>query len=219
MSEKIIDFLLKLKQNNDREWFKENKHHFEEAKQEFKNMVDFLIPALAVSTPALANLEAKDTIFRIYRDVRFGKDKSPYKTSMGAILAPGGRKSTFAGHYLHIEPGGSFLAGGLYAPPSDVLKKIRLEIYYNSAEFKGIINSENFKKHFNLFEDHKLKRPPVGFDKNFEDIELLKYKSYTIINNIKDNEICSGDFLQNAVGIFELMNPFNSFLNRGLVEG
>ena len=215
---KIIEFLKDLKENNNRDWFKANKQYFEEAKQEFHDMVEYLIPALSVSNPALSNLEAKDTIFRIYRDVRFGKDKSPYKISMGAIMAPRGRKSQIAGHYLHIEPGGSFLAGGSYSPPSDRLKNIRSEIYYNSAEFKTIISAVDFKKYFGEIEGSKLKRPPVGFPKDFEGIELLKFKDYTVFHRIDDSDISSPDFLNNAVGIFEKMNPFNDFLNRALVS-
>ena len=214
---KIIEFLIDLKENNNRDWFKANKEYFEEAKQEFQDMVEYLIPALAVTNPALANLEAKDTIFRIYRDVRFGKDKSPYKISMGAIMAPGGRKSQFAGHYFHIEPGGSFLAGGSYSPPSDRLKNIRSEIYYNSSEFKSIISAVDFKKYFGEIEGSKLKRPPVGFPKDFEDIELLKLKDYTVFHRIDDSAVSNPDFLSNAVGIFEKMNPFIGFLNRALV--
>ncbi|MFK5856450.1 MAG: DUF2461 domain-containing protein [Bacteroidota bacterium] len=213
---KIIEFLVDLKENNDRDWFKSNKPFFEEAKQEFTNMVEYLIPALAVSNPMLSNLEAKDTIFRIYRDVRFGKDKSPYKISMGAIMAPGGRKSTKAGHYLHIEPGGSFLAGGSHSPPSDRLKNIRSEIYYNSSEFNSIIASADFKKYFGEIEGSKLKRPPIGFPKDFEDIELLKFKDYTIFHKIEDKAISDSKFLNHTVGIFEKMNPFIEFLNRAI---
>jgi len=215
---KIIEFLEDLKENNNRDWFKANKQYFEETKHEFTEMVEYLILSLVVTNPALSNLEAKDTIFRIYRDVRFGKDKSPYKISMGAIMAPGGRKSQFAGHYFHIEPGGSFLAGGSYSPPSDRLKNIRSEIYYNSAEFKSIISAIDFKKYFGEIEGSKLKRPPVGFPKDFEGIELLKFKDYTVFHRIDDSDISSPDFLNNAVGIFEKMNPFNDFLNRALVS-
>jgi uncharacterized protein (TIGR02453 family) len=213
---KIIEFLVDLKENNNRDWFKANKSYFEEVKQEFKDMVDYLIPSLAVTNPALANLEAKDTIFRIYRDVRFGKDKSPYKISMGAIMAPGGRKSSFAGHYFHVEPGGSFLAGGAYSPPSDILKNIRSEIYYNSDEFKSIILDANFVKYFGEIEGSKLKRPPVGFPKDFADVELLKFKDYTVFHKIDDSDISNPKFLKTAIGIFEKMNPFIGFLNRAI---
>ena len=216
MNTKILGFLNQLKENNNRDWFKANNKYYEEARSEFKSIVENLIPALAVSNPLLANLEAKDTIFRIYRDVRFSKDKSPYKIGMGAIIAPSGRKSLYAGHYLHIEPGNSFLAGGSYSPPTERLKNIRWEIYYNCEEFKSIINSVDFKKLFSEIEGSKLVRPPVGFPKDFEDIELLKYKDYTVFHKIDDKAVESSDFLLNSVDIFNKMNPFNEFLNRAL---
>ncbi len=216
MSEKIIEFLSKLKENNNRDWFKANKPYFEEVKNDFSDMVAHLIRALAVTNSEIANLEAKDTIFRIYRDVRFGKDKSPYKISMGAIIAPGGRKSYYAGHYLHVEPGGSFLAGGLWRPPSDKLKKVRSEIYYNSSEFKSIISDVDFKRYFGGIEGSKLVRPPVGFPKDFADIDLLKFKDFIVSHQIDDNEVVNAGFMETSINIFEKMNPFIGFLNRAL---
>ncbi len=216
MSNIIIDFLSELKVNNDREWFNKNKPYFEKAKNEFYQLVEALIPAIAKSSPQVANLEVKDTIFRIYRDVRFSKDKSPYKTQMGAYIAPGGRKSVYAGHYIHVEPGNSFLAGGSYCPQSDKLKNIRSEILYNIDEFKSILNQSKFKKLFNEISGSKLVRPPVGFPKDFEDIELLKFKDYTIFHPVADEFFNDPDFLRKSVSIFECMNPFNEFLNRAI---
>lgn len=216
MSKKIIDFLSDLKQNNDRDWFKENKAYYDEARSEFVTMVEYLIPRLAVFNPGINNLQSKDTIFRIYRDVRFSKDKSPYKTQMGAYISPDGRKSLYAGYYLHIEPGNSFIAGGSYCPQSDALKKIRSEIYYNIVEFKSIINNSKFKELFGEIQGSTLVRPPVGFPKDFDDIDLLKFKDYTIFNPIKDEFVADSKFLDKAVGIFEAMNPFNNFLNRAI---
>ncbi len=216
MSTKVLEFLSTLKENNDRDWFKANKQYYEEARAEFKSMVENLIPALAITNPLLGNLEAKDTIFRIYRDVRFSKDKSPYKIGMGAYMAPGGRKSLLAGYYLHIEPGNSFLAGGSYCPKGDYLKSIRSEIYYNNSEFNTILNSDNFKKLFGEIEGSRLKRPPVGFPKDFEDIELLKFKDYTILHRIDDEAVERPDFLRTSVDVFNKMNPFIEFLNRAL---
>ena len=216
MSTKVLKFLSELKENNDRDWFKANKQYYEEARIEFKGMVENLISALAFTNPRLANLEAKDTIFRIYRDVRFSKDKSPYKIAMGAYMAPGGRKSLLAGHYLHIEPGNSFLAGGSHCPPGDKLKSIRSEIYYNNSEFNAILNSGDFKRLFGELVGDKLKRPPVGFPKDFEDIDILKFKDYTIFQKIDDKAVERSDFLKASVDIFEKMNPFIDFLNRAL---
>ena len=216
MSKKIINFLSELKQNNDREWFKEHKSDYEEARAEFVKMVEYLIPALAKYNSEIANLQINDTIFRIYRDVRFSKDKSPYKSQMGAYLAPGGRKSIQAGYYLHIEPGNSFVAGGSYCPAGDLLKKIRSEIYYNVKEFNSIIKSEDFENLFGNIQGSKLVRPPVGFPKDFEEIDLLKYKDYTIFYPVDDKTIMKPNFPDKAIEIFEKMNPFNDFLNRAI---
>ena len=216
MSTKVLKFLSELKENNDRDWFKANKQYYEEARNEFKSIVENLIPALAITNPRLANLEAKDTIFRIYRDVRFSKDKSPYKIAMGAYMAPRGRKSSLAGHYLHIEPGNSFLAGGSHCPPGDLLKEIRSEIQYNNLEFKAILNSGDFKKLFGEIVGDRLKRPPIGFPKDFEDIELLKFKDYTILHKIDDKAVERPDFLRTSIDVFNKMNPFIDFLNGAL---
>ena len=216
MSTKVLEFLNELKENNDRDWFKANKQYYEEARNEFISMIENLIPALAVTNPLINNLAVKDTVFRIYRDVRFSKDKSPYKTAFGAYMAPGGRKSMLPGHYFHIEPGNSFLAGGSHNPQGDRLKSIRSEIYYNSAEFKSIINADNFKKLFGELSGDKLVRPPIGFPKDFEDIDLLKFKEFIVIHKISDSSVGKSNLVNRSVDIFEKMNPFIGFLNRAL---
>jgi len=216
MSSKIISFLKELKKNNDREWFKANKDKYDEARAEFVTMVEYLIRALSSFNPAIKNLEPKDAIFRIYRDVRFSKDKSPYKTQMGAYMAPGGRKSPYAGYYIHIEPGNSFIAGGSYCPPNDILKKIRSEIFFNVDEFKKLIDNNKFKELFQEIQGSKLVRPPVGFPKDFEDIDLLKFKDYTIFNPVDDSTVCDSGFPDKAIKVFKAMNPFNDFLNRAI---
>ncbi len=216
MSNIIIDFLTELQENNNREWFTENKKKYEEARHAFNSMVEVLIPALAVSNPELANLQVKDTVFRIYRDIRFSKDKTPYKTQMGAYIAPGGRKSLFAGYYIHIEPGASMLAGGSYCPQSDILKKIRAEIYYNIDEFKSILEEKKFKSLFGTINGSKLVRPPVGFDKTFPDIDLLKYKDYTVVHQVPNEFFSNPDFIKNTVKVFNEMKKLNDFLNRSV---
>jgi uncharacterized protein (TIGR02453 family) len=216
MNKKIIEFLTDLSENNNRDWFKTNKDYYEEARGEFISMVENLIPALAVTNPLIGNLAVKDTIFRIYRDVRFSKDKSPYKTAFGAYIAPGGRKSMLPGHYFHIEPGNCFVAGGSHNPQSDHLKSIRSEIYYKSSEFNSIINEDDFVKLFGELIGDKLKRPPIGFPTDFDDIELLKFKEYIVIHKFDDKTVERLDFLNLAVAVFEKMNPFIEFLNRAL---
>ena len=150
--------------------------------------------------------------------MRFSKDKSPYKTNFGAYLVPGGKKSDRAGVYLQIAPGDSFLAGGSYAPPPDILKKIRSEVYYNIAEFKKIIQSKDFIKNFGELRGSKLVRPPVGFPADFDDIELLKYKDYIVFSKIEDDMVTSPKLAKHIVKLTKIMKPFDDFLNRAIEE-
>jgi len=216
MNSLIINFLSQLKVNNNREWFSENKPKFEEARKTFEIFANSLIKEISLFENRVTGLEAKKTIFRIYRDVRFSKDKTPYKTSFGSYIAPGGRKSIFAGYYLHIEPGRSFLAGGMYSPAKENLAKIRQEILYNVDEYKSLINDKSFKANFENVKGEKLKRPPKGFPVDFSDIELLKHKDYIVIHNMSDDLLLKDNFLEYSSKVFESMKPLNNFLNRSL---
>jgi len=211
-----LDFLKELKANNNREWFNENRKTYESAKTEFESLVNNLIPKIYEFDPEIGSLTAKQCVFRIFRDVRFSKDKSPYKVNMGGFMSKGGRKGFHSGYYVHIEPGKSFLGGGIYMPPADVLKKIRQEIMYNVDEYKNIINNPAFKKIFTQMEGEKLKRPPKGFPADFPDIELLKYKSYVVLHEVKDKNILSENFENNIIDVFKTMYPLNEFLNKAL---
>ncbi len=212
----VLEFLNELKVNNTREWFELNRKQYVMAKTEFEKFLNGLIPAVYSFDSEIGSLTAKDCIFRIFRDVRFSKDKSPYKTNMGGFICKGGRKGAYAGYYVHIEPGNSMLAGGIYMPPPDILKKARQEVYYNADEFKGILNANDFKKTFRVMEDDKLIRPPKDFPADFKDIDLLKYKSYTVFRAVTDEALLNKNFLEYAAGVFKVMHPFNRFINRGL---
>jgi uncharacterized protein (TIGR02453 family) len=212
----VLEFLDKLKVNNTREWFEANRKQYVMAKTEFEKFLNGLIPAVFSFDPEIGSLTAKDCIFRIFRDVRFSKDKSPYKTNMGGFICKGGRKGAYAGYYVHIEPGNSMLAGGIYMPPPDILKKARQEIYFNADEFKGILNAKDFKRNFKVMEDDKLIRPPKDFPADFKDIDLLKYKSYTVFHAMTDEVVMSKNLPEYIAGVFKVMHPFNRFLNRGL---
>ncbi len=213
----ILDFLSKLKENNNREWFQANKNFYEEAKSEVETFVDDLIPRMAVFEPSLKYVTAKECMFRIFRDVRFSKDKVPYKTNMGAWITKGGRKSPGPGYYLHIQPGESMLAGGVYMPEPDKLKKIRQEVYYNAEEFKSILNEKTAQKYFNGLSDwDKQKLAPRDFPKDFPDIDLLKYRHYTITHMLDDKQVVKLDFSKIVIKVFGLMKPLNDFLERAL---
>lgn len=211
-----IIFLQQLKENNNREWFAENKTTYEQARKHFEEFVSTLIIETSLFDRKITELEAKKTIFRIYRDVRFSKNKTPYKTSFGSYISPGGRKSVFAGYYLHIEPGASFLAGGMHLPPSENLAKTRQEILYNVDEYKSILNNKDFITNFGTIKGEKLKRPPKGFNADFADIELLKNKEFIVIHNISDDIVFRDDFMNYVLTIFKSMKPLNDFLNRSL---
>ncbi len=217
MFEKSYSFLQLIKQNNNREWYHANKNIYNEAKLEFEHVNELLLHKMAAIDTSLISLTPKDCIFRIFRDVRFSKDKSPYKTNFGSFIAAGGRKAGNAGYYLHLEPGGSFIAGGIYMPPSPVLKAIRQDIYEHTNEFKKII-AEAKKSGFEGFFGDKLSGAPRGFPKDFPDIELLKHKSYGLSKYIPDGEITNDIALKNIINDFQNLHSLIQFLNEAIAN-
>ena len=211
----ILSFLSDLKNNNNREWFDLNRDRYLKAKTLFEEKVNLMIGEISHFDPSIGMPAAKDSIFRIFRDVRFSKDKLPYKTNFGAFVANGGRKTARAGYYIHIEPGASMVGGGIYMPEPDVVKKLRQEIYYNAAGFKKLIEEKKFKKTFGkLAEFDKLKRPPKDFDASFPDVDLLMYKSYTVMHPLADEVVLSDRFPQKVLEVCSTMKEFNQFLNK-----
>lgn len=212
----VFDFLTQLKTNNNRDWFNDNKAFYNLAKASFEQSMQQFIAIVQEADPSVGDLTPKECVFRIYRDTRFAKDKTPYKTNMGGFVAKGGRKSTLAGYYLHVEPGACMVAGGSYCPPADVLKAIRREIYNFADEYKAIIHDKAFTKVFpEMFED-KLKMAPKGFPKDFEDIELLKYKSFAPVHAASDAELTGANAVAHIRQIIQTLEPHNTFINRGI---
>ncbi len=209
----ILNFLSQLKQNNNRDWFNANKSTYEEAKKQFEGIVDIHIMKIKEFDDTIDVSSSKECIFRIYRDVRFSKNKEPYKPNFGAYIAKGGRKSEYAGYYIHVEPGASFAGGGIYCPQAKVLKSVRDDIYDDASRIKKIINEPSFKSIFPELYGDKLKTAPRGFDKDFPDISLLNFKSYTVIKGLSDEDIRGGDFLDTVVSIFKTQRVFNGYLN------
>lgn len=220
ITQSTFKFLKDLKQNNDRDWFLANKPRFEEAKKEFEVFIDQMIGTISKFDNSIAHHSAKDCIFRIYRDVRFSKDKSPYKTHFGAHISSAAKRSEIhsrAGYYIHIEPGGgSMLAGGAYLPQGPWIKAIRQEISYNANDFKKIINDSVFKDYFGEMEGEKLKRAPKGYEPDHPEIELLKYKSFLAVNKCTDKQVFAKDFLDHCANTFKVLYPFDRFLNRAI---
>jgi uncharacterized protein (TIGR02453 family) len=213
----ILDFLNMLKNNNNREWFQQNKSIYENAHKEFLGLTSELIHAISTFDNDVLNLDAASCVFRIYRDVRFSKNKEPYKTNFGAFINKHGKKSGNAGYYMHLDPSGSFLAGGIYMPEPDKLKLLRNEIFYNYETFLKIINDKDFKKYFGAIEGEKLLKVPKEFPKDFAGADYLKLKSYTMIHAFKPETIKSEkEFMVYATEIFSKMYDFNAFLDNAL---
>jgi len=212
----VLSFLSELKENNNKEWFDQNRDRYEESRKKVLFFSELINHEIVKFDPEIGIQDPKNCVFRIFRDVRFSKDKTPYKPNMGSFIAKGGRKSISAGYYLHIEPGGSFVGGGSYCPPPETLKAIRTEIFDHSEEFKQLIFSKSFKKVYPGMYDDKLKTAPKDFPKDFPDIDLLKYKSFAFTSKLDDSVVTGHDFVSMVVKSFKELYPVNRFLNSGL---
>lgn len=209
-----LAFLRQLKKNNDKAWFDAHRKEYETAKKDFEGFVTELLKALIPLEAELANQQAKDCTYRIFRDVRFSKDKTPYKSHFGAFFARGGRKWDGAGYYLHLEPGAIFAGGGLWMPEPSLLKKVRQEIDYDFPAFREVVGNKSFRKLFPNLNGEALSRPPQGYDANNPAIEFLKMKSLTAGHPMKDEDLTSGNAIKNVVGVFTRLSPLINFLNR-----
>lgn len=215
--ELILSFLKKIAKNNNREWFEKNKPMYLEAKKNFEDFLEALHAELVKFDGSIAGLEPRKLGFRIYRDVRFSKDKRPYKVNMGAGFSPGGKMMQEPGYYIHIEPGKSFIAGGLYMPDSANLAKVRQEIDYNSKSLLKILNDKNFKKYFSGLDDFdKVKTAPKGYAKDHPHIELLKNKSFIVSHSFSDAEVRDKKFIKQAAVACKTLKPLNDFLREAI---
>ena len=212
-----LNFLKKLAKNNNKEWFDKNRSTYEEVKLEVKVLVKEVVQAIGQFDPSISNLEPKDCMFRINRDVRFSKNKSPYKTNMGFMIAPGGKKSLKSCYYVHIEPGNCFLAGGIHMPMPEQLKLIRQEIDYNGDALKTIFKSKSFKKYFFDFDqDMKLVRLPKDYVEPHTYSDWLKLKSYTVTMPFEETVLTDSKTIEKISKPFKEMYALNQFLNAAL---
>lgn len=210
----VLIFLSGLAENNNKAWFDLNRAAYEEARDSFEDLVDYLISELRAFED-LPGLAARDCIFRINRDVRFSKDKSPYKTNMGALIAPGGKKSERAGYYVHVQPGNrSILAGGLHMPTPGQLTRFRETIDRDAGAFKRITRNKDFIRYFGSVEGERLTTSPQGYNRDHPEIELLRLKQVVAVNHVTDKQVQSPDYPAHAVQVFRAMKPFSDYLNR-----
>lgn len=212
----VSRFLRKLKAYNDREWFEKNKAEYREVHAIFLELTQILIDRVGKWDPEIAFLEPKKCVYRIYRDVRFSKDKTPYKTHLGAEITPGGRKSGLAGYYFHVSSKGIMVAGGVWRPSPENLAQIRQEIDYNPESFLNIVESSNFKKSFNALHGDKLKKAPKGYDPENPMIEYLKFKDFLAYQEWTSKEINGKNVVNVLVGGFKKLEPLNRFLNEAV---
>ncbi|MEY1638561.1 DUF2461 domain-containing protein [Tenuifilum osseticum] len=216
LQKETVNFLVNLSNNNNREWFQVNRNYYEQAQTDFQRLVFTLIAGISHFDKSIGALEPRDCIFRIYRDVRFSANKNPYKENFGAFIAPGGRKSSGCGYYIHIQPGGSFASGGLYMAPAPVMKAVRTAMVENRSEFLSVVNNPKFKSTFTWEGVEQAKRTPAGFEFDPELDLFLRLKHITPSRDFTDDELFHPDFDLRAIEVFETLSPLVKFLNQAI---
>jgi uncharacterized protein (TIGR02453 family) len=214
-----LKFLKDLKKNNNKPWFDAHRKEYEAAKTDFTSFIQTVIDKHSKSDPTIKSIAAKDCMFRINRDIRFSKDKSPYKTNMGAYINRGGKKSVFAGYYFHCEPGQCFVGGGLWMPMPPELNKVRQEIDYNLDAFKKIITSRKFRsvyKDLSRDPEYVLSRVPKGYEPGNRAAEYLKMKSFVAMTPLKDSDLIAKDLVKKTTTAFGALQPLIDFINESL---
>ncbi len=212
-----LEFLSQLKDNNNKPWFEAHKVEFEKAKAEFVVFVEEVLRGLQSFDSRIEGLNPKDGIYRIYRDVRFSSDKTPYKSHFGAYFAEGGKKSVGPGYYMHIEPAGAFVGGGIYMPESPILQKIRQEIDYNGDKLLAILNKPSFKRYYtSLMEEGKLSRPPKGYEADNPNIEILKLKSVVCTYNLPFEILLTNDAAPKTIDALKELYALQEFLREAI---
>jgi len=214
-----LKFLNNLKKNNNKPWFDAHRSDYEKSKKDFEQFIQIIIDRHGKKDPAIKNLIARNCLFRINRDIRFSKDKTPYKTNFGASINKGGKKSPTAGYYFHLEPGQCFAGGGIWMPMSEDLKKVRQEIDYNFSDFKKIIGSKKFKLVYGELSndpEYSLSRVPKGYDPDNPAAAYLKLKSFIVMIQIKNSDLTSKELAKKTITAFDALQPLIEFINRAI---
>jgi len=214
--DEIYRFLEKLAKNNTREWMTAHKSEYQHTRKIFVELVGSLIDGISKFDEGIQGLEAKKSVFRLNKDIRFSKDKTPYKLNYGASISKEGRKSPFASYYIHLMPGNNFIGAGMYMPEADNLKKIRQEIDYNTQEFLNITTDKDFKKAFGEMQGDKLKTAPKGYPKDHPHIDILRHKGYYFMHYFEDDLASDPNFITQCLEKYALIHPFVNYLNTSL---
>lgn len=210
---KILDFMTRLAENNNKPWFDAHKAEYLEVKKRFDEFALQFLHGVEEFDARVKNLGLKDITYRIYRDVRFTEDKRPYKWHMGVYVCPKGKKSGMAGYYIHLEPVTEtfFICGGLYNPAKEVVASVREDIMLNGREFDEALQR---CADFELPWDSALKKMPRGYDEKDEYSRYYRLKSYEIYKHVGRREVLDKDFLAHALADLRRTQPFNEILNR-----
>jgi uncharacterized protein (TIGR02453 family) len=215
----VLSFLRDLKKHNDREWFERNRPRYEEARLIFKEFVAEVIGKVAADEPAWANIDAGKAIFRIFRDVRFSKNKDPYKTNLGAHLTGGGKVVDAPGVYISLEPGGqSMIAGGLYMPSPADLAQIRRRLAEDAEPYRVILKDRAFRKHFPDGLNGERSKLVRGVKPDHAAYDLIQVKSHIAWRNIPDAEVLDKKFTAAVVGAFRALIPLCRHLDVARVD-
>jgi uncharacterized protein (TIGR02453 family) len=212
----LLDFLTRLDKNNNKEWFEANKKEYEALRKEWIGFVADCIKSVGAFDPSILTQEPKQCVFRINRDVRFSKNKAPYKNNFGMSLNQGGKRAEFCGYYLHIQPGDSFVAGGAYMPQPSNLAAIRQEIDYNFDAFEKIVLAKDFKAQFGTIGGEKLVRPPKGYDAENPAVNYLKHKGFIAQRKLTQAELMDKHFMKDLVKSTKAMKPLVNFLKQAI---
>lgn len=215
-----LKFFTELAENNDRTWFMAHKSDYDKIHQQAISFASYWIEEIGKIEPLVLDNDPKKSIFRIYKDVRFSKDKTPYKTHLGMAVGRGGRTAKWAGWYFHIEPGNkSFVGAGKWMPEANELKAIRQEIDYNLDQFLSIVDDPIIVENFGaLNREYALKNAPKDYPIDHPAIEHLKLKCFFFSKNYTDEEVLQSDFIQKVSEDSKLLNPFVQFLNGALED-
>ncbi len=214
--DKVLNFLQELSANNNREWFNNNRNRYIESRDKIIFLIEILINEIKIFDQEVAGVNPKDCMYRIFRDVRFSKDKSPYKTNFGGFIARGGRKSIYPGYFFHVEAEKSFVGGGVYMPQPGPLKAIRNYIAEEAPGFLEIINEPEFKKFYPAMYDHQLKSAPRGFPKDHPYIDLLRYKSFVFVHTTNNDKNFGKNFIEQTVLAYRQLYNINIFLREAM---
>lgn len=218
ISSSTISFLRALKKNNNKPWFDRNRDKYLDAKNNFEELVTELLQKMVLFDEDMKSLTVKNCCFRINRDIRFSKNKTPYKINLSAFFNKGGKKSVYAGYYFHLQPeGNSFVGGGLWHPEASELKKVRQEIDYCFPEFEKIVHAPSFKKNYGELErdeNQMLVNVPKGYDKENPAADFLRMKSFVASKNIPDADLAGSTLSSEIIKSFRAIQPLIKFINR-----